>query len=62
VKIKDKVPAGDVVKACLAEHLLTVGAGDNVVRMIPPLTTPDEELAEGTARLSRALARVKQAK
>ena len=25
LKIKDKVPAGDVVKACLAEHLLTVG-------------------------------------
>lgn len=60
VKIKDKVPAGDVVKACLAEHLLTVGAGDNVVRMIPPLTTPDNELAEGVARLSRALAAAKK--
>jgi acetylornithine/N-succinyldiaminopimelate aminotransferase len=60
VKIKDKFPAGDVVKACLAEHLLTVGAGDNVVRMIPPLTTPDDEIAEGVARLSRALSSVKK--
>ena len=60
VKINAKLPAGDVVKACLAEHLLTVGAGDNVVRMIPPLTTPDEELAEGVARLSRALSRAKK--
>jgi acetylornithine/N-succinyldiaminopimelate aminotransferase len=60
VKINAKLPAGDVVKACLAEHLLTVGAGDNVVRMIPPLTTPDEELAEGVARLSRAIARAKK--
>jgi acetylornithine/N-succinyldiaminopimelate aminotransferase len=60
VKINAKLPAGDVVKACLAEHLLTVGAGDNVVRMIPPLTTPDDELAEGVARLSRALGRAKK--
>jgi acetylornithine/N-succinyldiaminopimelate aminotransferase len=60
VKINAKLPAGDVVKACLAEHLLTVGAGDNVVRMIPPLTTPDDELAEGVARLSRALTRAKK--
>jgi acetylornithine/N-succinyldiaminopimelate aminotransferase len=62
VKINAKFLAGDVVKAALGEHLLTVGAGDNVVRMIPPLTTPDDELAEGVSRLSRALARVKSAK
>jgi acetylornithine/N-succinyldiaminopimelate aminotransferase len=60
VKINAKLPAGDVVKACLAEHLLTVGAGDNVVRMIPPLTTADEDIAEGVARLSRALSRAKK--
>ena len=62
VKINAKLPAGDVVKACMAEHLLTVGAGDNVVRMIPPLTTADEDLAEGVARLSRALTRAKKPK
>jgi acetylornithine/N-succinyldiaminopimelate aminotransferase len=60
VKINAKLPAGDVVKACMAEHLLTVGAGDNVVRMIPPLTTADEDLAEGVSRLSRALTRAKE--
>jgi acetylornithine/N-succinyldiaminopimelate aminotransferase len=60
VKINAKLPAGDVVKACLAEHLLTVGAGDNVVRMIPPLTTSEDDLADGVARLSRALTRAKK--
>jgi acetylornithine/N-succinyldiaminopimelate aminotransferase len=28
-----------------------VPAGDNVVRVLPPLNTPDEDLAEGVARL-----------
>ena len=31
------------------------GAGDNVVRMLPPLNIADEEIAEATHRLSRAL-------
>jgi acetylornithine/N-succinyldiaminopimelate aminotransferase len=31
-----------------------VGAADNVVRILPPLTISDEEIAEGVARLDRA--------
>jgi acetylornithine/N-succinyldiaminopimelate aminotransferase len=42
---------GDFVAAARAEGLLTVPAGDNVVRVLPPLNTPDEDLAEGVARL-----------
>ncbi len=53
--IRLKPPAGDVVKACMAEKLLTVSAGDNVVRLMPPLNISDEDLAEGVRRLSRAL-------
>ena len=55
--VKVKPPAGDVVKACTAEKLLTVAAGDNVVRLLPPLNVSEAELAEGVARLSLALRR-----
>jgi acetylornithine/N-succinyldiaminopimelate aminotransferase len=53
--IKVKPPALDVVKACTAEKFLTVAAGDNVVRLLPPLNVLEGELAEGVARLSRAI-------
>jgi acetylornithine/N-succinyldiaminopimelate aminotransferase len=39
----------------MAEKLLTVGAGDNVVRLMPPLNISDEDLSEAVRRLSRAL-------
>jgi acetylornithine/N-succinyldiaminopimelate aminotransferase len=56
--IKVKVPPAEVVKAALAEKLLVAGASDNVVRLLPPLNVADEEIAEATHRLSRALDRV----
>ena len=56
--IRLKPPAGDVVKACLGEKLLTVSAGDNVMRLLPPLNVTDDELAEAMGRLSSALRRV----
>ena len=58
VRFKAAVPAGDVVKACTAEKFLTVGAGDNVVRVMPPLNITDAEISEAVARLSKALKRV----
>ncbi len=42
---------GDFVAAARAEGLLTVPAGANVVRVLPPLNILDEDLAEGVARL-----------
>ncbi|MCL4767337.1 MAG: aspartate aminotransferase family protein [Hyphomicrobiaceae bacterium] len=56
--IRVKQPAADVLKACTAERLLTVSAGDNVVRLLPPLNATEAELSEAAARLSRALERV----
>jgi acetylornithine/N-succinyldiaminopimelate aminotransferase len=47
-----------VVKAGYAEHLLTVPAADNVVRLLPPLNIPDADIAEALARLDRAARRV----
>jgi acetylornithine/N-succinyldiaminopimelate aminotransferase len=56
--LKLKVPPPDVVKAALAEKLLLAGAGGNVVRLLPPLNVSDEEIADATGRLSRALSRL----
>jgi acetylornithine/N-succinyldiaminopimelate aminotransferase len=56
--MKLKAAPADVVKAALAERLLLAGAGDNVVRLLPPLNATDEEIAEAARRLSRALSRI----
>jgi acetylornithine/N-succinyldiaminopimelate aminotransferase len=52
--LKCRVPNTEVVAAGYANHVLTVGAADNVVRILPPLTILDDEIAEGVARLDRA--------
>jgi acetylornithine/N-succinyldiaminopimelate aminotransferase len=52
------VPAGELVNAIRAEKMLTVAAGDNVVRLLPPLIISEQEMAEGVARLDRACARL----
>ncbi|WP_438750433.1 aspartate aminotransferase family protein [Pararhizobium sp. O133] len=52
--IKAKVPSADLLKAIRAEHLLAVPAGENVIRLLPPLTTTAEEAREGLARIERA--------
>ena len=53
--LKLKVAPAELVSAALAEKLLLVGAGENVVRLLPPLIVSDEEIAEANVRLSRAL-------
>jgi acetylornithine/N-succinyldiaminopimelate aminotransferase len=58
IGIKVKPPYGDVVNACTAEKLLTVGAGDNVVRLLPPLNVTEAEIMESTRRLAAALRRL----
>lgn len=54
--LKCRVAPADVVKAGYAQHLLTVPAADNVVRLLPPLNITDEEITEAVARLDRAAA------
>ncbi len=49
--IKCKVPNTDVVQSGYAQLLLTVPAADNVVRLLPPLTITDAEIAEAVDRL-----------
>ena len=55
--LKLKVPPGDFAAHARAEHLLSIPAGDNTLRLLPPLTITDEELAEAVARLDRACVR-----
>ena len=52
--LKCKAAPADLVKAGYAQHILTVPAADNTLRLLPPLNITDEEIAEAVARLDRA--------
>jgi acetylornithine/N-succinyldiaminopimelate aminotransferase len=54
IGIKAVVPSTDLVAALREEKLLTVGAGDNVVRFLPPLIVSETEIEEAVQRLDRA--------
>jgi acetylornithine/N-succinyldiaminopimelate aminotransferase len=58
VGLRAVVPSGDLVDELRAEKMITVAAGDNVVRLLPPLIVSEEEIAEGVRRLERACARL----
>ena len=57
--LKCVAPNADVVKAAYAQHLLTVPAADNVVRLLPALNIPQADIAQAIARLDRAAAAIK---
>jgi acetylornithine/N-succinyldiaminopimelate aminotransferase len=52
------VPSAELVDELRAEKMITVAAGDNVVRLLPPLIVSEAEIAEAVARLERACARL----
>ena len=54
-------PAGEMVDELRAEKMLTVAAGDNVVRLLPPLIIGESEVGEAVARIDRACARLAKA-
>ncbi len=49
----------DVVTAFRAQNLLSVPAGDNVVRLLPPLVVSREELSEAIDKMDAALTGMK---
>ena len=53
--VKD-VPVGTVVKKALAEGLLVISAGSDVLRMVPPLVITKEHIDEMVEKLEKALA------
>jgi len=58
--LKLNVPNTDFTAAALDEKLILVGAGDNTVRLLPPLTITEEEAREGLARLEATAGRLQR--
>ncbi|MEO0542969.1 MAG: aspartate aminotransferase family protein [Pseudomonadota bacterium] len=54
--LKCKLPNTDVLAALYDQNMLAVPAGDNVLRILPPLNVTEDELVEGLGRLDRAAA------
>ena len=52
--IKCKVTNMDMVNAGYANQVITVPAADNVIRILPPLTITEEDIAEAINRLDAA--------
>ncbi|MBE9639901.1 aspartate aminotransferase family protein [Salipiger mangrovisoli] len=61
IGLKTKVAPADFVKAGYAQLVITVPAADNVVRLLPPLTITEEEIAEAVARLDATAAALEAA-
>ena len=59
--VKAVIPAGDLGNALRDEKLLTVAAGDNVLRMLPPLIVSEAEIDEAVQRIERACAKLSAA-
>jgi acetylornithine/N-succinyldiaminopimelate aminotransferase len=55
--MKCAIPQSEVQAACVAEGLLAITAGENVLRLAPPLVITDEEIAESLEMLDRAARR-----
>jgi acetylornithine/N-succinyldiaminopimelate aminotransferase len=54
--LRTHVPNADLVARTRDQKLLTIAAGDNVVRLLPPLIVTEEDVAEGVGRLDSACA------
>jgi len=53
-------PASAMVDELRNEKMITVAAGDNVVRLLPPLIIGEPEVSEAVARIDRACTRLAQ--
>ncbi|HVQ10340.1 MAG TPA: aminotransferase class III-fold pyridoxal phosphate-dependent enzyme, partial [Methyloceanibacter sp.] len=52
--LKCKVPNQSLLQSLAAERMLTVQAGDNVVRLLPPLIVGEAEIDEACAKIEAA--------
>jgi acetylornithine/N-succinyldiaminopimelate aminotransferase len=53
--IKCLVPNSEVIAALAEGHVLAIPAGDNVVRLLPPLIVSDAEIKQGVEMIDAAL-------
>jgi acetylornithine/N-succinyldiaminopimelate aminotransferase len=56
IGLKCKIPSARLSDALLKERLLSVGAGENVVRLLPPLTITEAEVLEACEKINAACA------
>jgi len=56
IGLKLKVSPGDFAALLRNQHMLSIPAGDNTLRLLPPLTISDAELDEAVKRLDAACA------
>jgi acetylornithine/N-succinyldiaminopimelate aminotransferase len=54
IKCVPNIMNTDLQAAAVAEKLLTIGAGDNVVRLLPPLVISSADVDEAISKLERA--------
>lgn len=59
--IKCRVPNRDVLAALRDRRMLAVAAGDNVLRLLPPLIIDDADVSEALERLDGAFSQVESA-
>jgi len=52
------VSNNEVITALRQEKMLAVAAGDNIMRLLPPLTMTEDEMREGLQRLEQAIIRL----
>jgi acetylornithine/N-succinyldiaminopimelate aminotransferase len=58
--IRTVVPNTDLVAALRDQKLLTIGAGDNVVRLLPPLIIDENDVAEAMSRIDLACTAIEE--
>jgi len=58
--LKCKVANGDVVKAMFEEKMLIIPAGENVVRVLPPLIIDDNDVDEAVSKMETAFKALRQ--
>ena len=61
IGLKCAVPNTDVITGLRAEKMLSVGAGDNVVRLLPPLTVTADDMREALNRIEKVAAKLSKA-
>src|SRR6202044_1507489 len=56
--LKCVIPVGQVQAGCLSEGLMEIAAGDNLLRLAPPLVVTDADLDQAVSMLRAATTKV----
>jgi acetylornithine/N-succinyldiaminopimelate aminotransferase len=56
--MKAVVPVGQIQAACVAEGLMAITAGENVLRLAPPLVVTDSDIDQAIKMLRAAASKV----